>query len=352
MGAAARLRGALSAAVLCTTLGAGAMAGAAEPGPWPPAGAAIVDRLVAIVNTEPITHFELRRASMPFIAKAVSESNPSELRGQLQQVQAEVLDNLINDLLVYAEAKKLGLTVTPDRVDTHLGRIRDANGWSDDELAHQLRKLGFASISDYRRHTEREMLKSQAISIKVGSRVKVDDKAVEAEIKRRLGETRTVEERRAAHILLAVDAMATDASADATRARLEAIGARIAAGETSFEEAARKYSEDPGTSPAGGDLGWFVRGDFDPDFEDAAFEAPKGTVSAPVRTQFGWHIIKIVGVRDRKVTGEADIEKMRREISFKQRQQELERLYTQWVRGLRAQAFIEVTDARFRLPTG
>jgi len=333
---------------LALTLSLGSSGLAAEPEAEPTTdGGVLIDRLIAVVNTDPITLFELHRAAAPYVAKVVSESDADEVPGQLDQIQAEVLDNLINDLLVYAQAKDLGLSVSPEKIDEHIERIRSANGWSVDELTEQLRRLGFASLADYRRHTEREMLKSNAISIKVGSRVKIDEKDVEAEAKRRVGEGNTVEERRALHILLRVDPMAGGDASEAIRQKLLSERERIVAGEESFEEVARRLSEDNGTRPAGGDLSWFVQGDFDPDFEAAAFSLPENEVSQPVRTQFGWHLIKVIGVRDKRVEGDEDIAKLQREIRFRMRQQELERLYLQWVKGLRAQAFIEVKDPRF-----
>lgn len=77
------------------------------------------------------------------------------------------------------------------------------------------------------------------------------------------------------------------------------IGKEIAGG-ADFTEAAKKYSQDPGSQEGGGDLGYFTRGQMVKPFEEAAFNLEKGKVSAPVQSEFGWHLIKLEDKRDRQ----------------------------------------------------
>lgn len=76
-----------------------------------------------------------------------------------------------------------------------------------------------------------------------------------------------------------------------TKQKAEILKTRIDNGE-SFEMLARKYSKCP-SGENGGDLGYFERGQMVPSFENAAFSLPVGRVSEPIKTQFGWHIIKV-----------------------------------------------------------
>ncbi|ROR31999.1 SurA N-terminal domain-containing protein [Inmirania thermothiophila] len=103
----------------------------------------------------------------------------------------------------------------------------------------------------------------------------------------------TPEERHVRHILVAVPPDADEATEAAARSRIEAVRARIEAGED-FAEVAKEASEDPGSAPQGGDLGWIQQGIMDPAFEKAAFALPSGKVSEPVRSAFGWHLIEVL----------------------------------------------------------
>ena len=103
------------------------------------------------------------------------------------------------------------------------------------------------------------------------------------------------EERRTRHILIAAD-KAKDPSGDKGLARAQALLARAQTGE-SFEELAKKNSEDPGSANSGGDLGFISHDQMDKAFTDAAFALTKGDVSAPVKTSYGYHLIKVDDIR-------------------------------------------------------
>lgn len=107
----------------------------------------------------------------------------------------------------------------------------------------------------------------------------------------------TPEERRASHILINAP---KDAPADVrakARAKAEALLAQVKKDPNSFAELAKKNSDDPGSAERGGDLDYFSRGAMVKPFEDAAFVLKPGEVSGVVESDFGYHIIKLTGVR-------------------------------------------------------
>lgn len=122
------------------------------------------------------------------------------------------------------------------------------------------------------------------------------------------GRFTTQEERKASHILIGFGA-----DKDAARAKAEEIAKKIAGG-ADFAQLARDNSEDPGSKAAGGDLGWVRRGQMVKTFEDALYALKDKEVSAPVETEFGWHLIRLDQLKPSTVRSFDDAD-VRRELT-------------------------------------
>jgi len=121
--------------------------------------------------------------------------------------------------------------------------------------------------------------------------VEVKDEDLQAAYQKEIANL--AEQRQAAHILLEVTDKLSDTEA---KAQIDAIAQRLVKGED-FAVLAKELSNDPGSADKGGDLGYAAPGVYDPAFEEALYALKQGEVSAPVRTQFGWHLIKLLGVQ-------------------------------------------------------
>ncbi|MFT4808589.1 MAG: peptidyl-prolyl cis-trans isomerase D [Paraglaciecola sp.] len=141
------------------------------------------------------------------------------------------------------------------------------------------------------------------------SSIEVTDNELEEYYQQNLFDYRTDEERQASHILFE--------SADedeATASKAKEVLAKIQAGEN-FSELAKTFSSDTFSAENGGDLGWFGKGIMDPAFEDAAFSlVDKDDVSGVVKSEFGYHIIKLTDVKPEKVNA---FENVKQEIIVK-----------------------------------
>ncbi len=141
-----------------------------------------------------------------------------------------------------------------------------------------------------------------------------------------LNEFGTPEERRAAHILIAVKASASQAEQDKAKARAEQVLQQVRKDPAKFADLARKYSQDPGSASKGGDLGYFGRGMMVKSFDAAAFSLKAGEISGLVKSDFGYHIIKLLAIKPSKVLS---FDEARQAIANKLRQQKADDMFAE-----------------------
>jgi peptidyl-prolyl cis-trans isomerase D len=130
------------------------------------------------------------------------------------------------------------------------------------------------------------------------------------------------ESRRASHILIAVDKNAPTAEVASAKAKAEDLLAKLGKNAGSFAALAKEYSKDTQSADKGGDLGWFGRGLMTKSFEDAVFELKEGATSRAIRTEFGFHIIRVTGVKPEHVQSFDDVkltiaDELKRELGAK-----------------------------------
>ncbi|MDB5978814.1 MAG: hypothetical protein JWR07_5574 [Nevskia sp.] len=151
--------------------------------------------------------------------------------------------------------------------------------------------------------------------------------------KRDAGGRQTVDETKARHILLTPNAIRNE---DATRAQAYELYERLKKG-GDFAELAKKYSDDPGSKNAGGDLGWQPPGVFAPEFQQQIDALKPGDMTQPFHSQFGWHIARVEERRTRDITDEARRGRARQSIMQRKDAEE----YEAWLRRLRQEAYVE-----------
>ncbi|MBA4342762.1 MAG: molecular chaperone SurA [Methylibium sp.] len=142
---------------------------------------------------------------------------------------------------------------------------------------------------------------------------------------------------RARHILLRPSAQLT---AEVAARRLTEFKRSIESGRASFEALAKENSED-GSAPDGGELGWASPGGFVPEFEEAMNALPVNGISGPVASRFGVHLIQVLERREVDV----DPKQLREQARNALREGKYEEAYQEWVKDLRARAFVELREA-------
>ena len=158
-------------------------------------------------------------------------------------------------------------------------------------------------------------------------------------VEKREGSAFTVQQTRARHILLRPS---TQLPQEAAVRRLSEFKRQIGAGARPFEQLARDNSED-GSAAQGGDLGWVSPGGFVPEFEEAMNGLPIDGLSDPLVSRFGVHLIQVTERRD--VTLEP--KQIREQARNILREQKFDEAYAEWIRELRARAYVEFREPPF-----
>lgn len=284
------------------------------------------ERVLATVNGQPIMQSEVKRA---LGKKANSETN-----------RKVALESLIDDFLVKKAIQDAGITVNYAYIEQMMEDIAAQNGLTYGQLLDVLDYQGI-SVAQYRQQLAHQLVMQQVRDITIGNSIQVDPQEVQALAKKMLNDAKAkgkVEqmsgtEYRISHILIKTTPVLNDAQA---KSQLNAIISDIKAGKTTFEEAAGKHSVDYASGADGGDLGWNRLGIYDPRFAQAAKNSKTGQISAPFKSQFGWHILKVTDTRKSDVTEEHYLDKAYQQL-VNQRAQEVAK---DWIKALRKQADI------------
>jgi peptidyl-prolyl cis-trans isomerase C len=243
-----------------------------------------------------------------FVANAVDAAG-ARSASERQRVSDAVLEDLIDRALVAAEAKRRGVVVSPAEVERRMAQWRSSFGGTSGFEAH-LARHGLSS-EDWRQIAWQE-LAGAAVADALTAGVAVTHAEIAAFYRKHVRDPRLralfvePERVRAAHIFLdarpAVLAARGPAEAgrhddrspvERQRQRAESLRRR-AAGGADFAALARAWSDDAGTRDRGGDLGTFTRGTHARAFDAAAFALRPGEIGPVVRTEFGFHVIKVL----------------------------------------------------------
>ncbi|MBI3178880.1 MAG: peptidylprolyl isomerase [Deltaproteobacteria bacterium] len=299
----------------------------------------VVDRIAAVIESEIITVRELERKAAPFMDKLQEISDLTEREKRRREILQQVLDIEIGERIVNAEIErnKDRLGVTDQDIDRTVQDVMHHNRLTREQLEAALYGQGL-TWSEFRDKLRSQLQRKRLIEFLVQAKVQLKD----SDIKRRCEERQHGTQREvrvcASHVLRKIPAKAGAEEVEKLRARMSQMQAELAAG-ADFAAYALKYSDD--TAAPNGDLGCFGRGEMLREFEEMAYRLEVGDVSQVIRTEFGFHIIKVT---DRQQASGADcsdeavLNNFRNEIY----QEEMDRQMNAWLADLRRKAFVEV----------
>ena len=296
---------------------------------------AVVDRVVAVVNQEMITLSEVEKWIDPLKQETVTEDRLQK-REQKETLCRQVLEKLIEEKLIDQEVKKSGIKISSKEIDAALEEIRQRNGVTQEGLEKALAVEGL-TLEAYKKQIEKGLQRQRLISWSV----KVESKAGEKELRefyqKNVGRYRTNETYRPSHILFIIPKGAIPEEIREIRKKAQSVLEKIKGGED-FGKMALLYSQDA-SAKNHGDLGYFKKGELFPAFEREALLLKVGEVSGLVRTDFGFHIIKLL---DRKGLEPLPFEEVKEKVMADYYEVETAKALRQFLSTLKEKSVIEI----------
>jgi peptidyl-prolyl cis-trans isomerase SurA len=300
------------------------------------AGAEIIDRIVAQVNTEIVTLYDVNRALEPHLEKIKSMGYPPERQHQmLFNARQTVLNDLINDKLSDQEVKRAGIMVNESEIDSSVERVKEMNFLTEEDLVAALAQEGM-TLKRYRENLKRQMSRSKLMNREIKSKIVITDVDIKKYYDAHSDEYAGKKAYHLRSIIKRIPAIADEDRIKSIVGRMKTIIEQLDKG-ASFEDLAREHSDL--LADQGGELGVFELSSLSPEIRDAVSGLSEGKHSQIVFTQQGY---QIVYVEEIVATPGTPIESVTEEIKDALYKEMMDKKFAQWVGSLKADAHIKI----------
>jgi peptidyl-prolyl cis-trans isomerase SurA len=301
-----------------------------------PSRAEVVDRIIAYVNDDIITLSELNERTNAFVAARRQNPFLREEEQSLEKIRRNILDLLINERLAAQEISRLKISVSDEEMAEAIGTILRENRLTQETLEAKLRQDG-KTIEDLREQIKAGLEQKKLVNREVSSKTVITDEMIQAYYEDHIEEFERKERWRIQDIYLPFTPTDTPEERTHLRNVAKQILERLRT-EDDFTSLAKRYSQGPGAE-AGGDLGFFSKGELEPVLE-AAIEALKpGEVSPDIETTRGIHIIKLTEVDKTPAKPLEEVEGTIRDLLYRR---EVDFRYREWLSGLRERSYVKI----------
>ena len=256
-------------------------AAAAETRPGARAG------IAAVVNDDAVTFSDIRNRMRLYMVSLPPNPPPEALK----KIEQQTLGKLIDEQLQLQEAKRLGIVVEEAQVESGIAQLATNNKMDAAQFAEKLSSSGI-KMTTLKAKIRAEIAWGMVVRRKLRPQVNVSETEIDNEMNR-LARGKGKAEYQVAEIFLPVTSADTESL---TRQDAGKMVSDITAG-ASFSQLARQFSKAPGASQ-GGDLGWVQEGQLEPALDTALAQLEPGQVSAPIKTEKGYHLLFLRDKRD------------------------------------------------------
>ncbi len=304
-----------------------------------PAFGVIVDRIVAIVNDKVITLSELEKKAEPLFRQYLSPDMSQEQRETTrQQIMAQVLPQLVDDVLVDEEIEKNGLTATDQEIEQAIQNICNQNGITREEFAEKLATQGY-TLDQYKEQIKQQIERSRLINLEVKSKIVITDDEITNYYASSIGGSSYDGPYYDLSLINIAPEDPEDPESKQAAEQRAVEAYKKLKDNVPFAEVAAEYSSLPSASE-GGKLGRFSADEMDPFIRDIILKLKPGEFSKVIDMPQGYQIFRLDGISS---TQKVDVpEEEKEEIRKTLFNQKLEERFQEWLDDLRAKSSIRI----------
>ncbi len=293
----------------------------------------LVDRIVAVVNSDIITLYDLNRAFKPYEANIRALNDPPDKeRATLFQVRSDVLNQLINSQLADQKIKRDQISVSQNEIDTTIERMKEARSITDEQMREGLAAQGL-TMEEYRKDIEAQILRTKLVNREVKSKIVITTEDIKAYYDRHPDEYASDKK----YYIWNIFAKASGADKTEAFGLMKGVEAQLKQGrpfESLVEELNASNSAVQGT-----DLGLFRSDELSGDLQQVVEKLKAGEFSEIVDTAFGYQIIYVQKIQ---ATDAKSLETVGAEIRQKLYDEFVNNRYQEWLEELRARSHIRI----------
>jgi peptidyl-prolyl cis-trans isomerase SurA len=304
------------------------------------AEAAVVDRIVAVVNEDIVTQYDIETLLRPTIQSLKSQGLPPERERQtLSRLREEILDNLINTKLTEQEVKRYKIAVTDEEVENHIRQVKQRRSLTDENLKAGLAQEGL-TLEEYRKEVKLQIQRSKLVNREVRSKVVITQADIKDYYEKNRSKYGGGKQYYLWNLFVKLPPRAAPADRQAAKALLQETLAELNRGR-SFEEQVR-LTADGAKGVLGSDLGLFRIEELTPQLRDAVEGMKPGQVSGILESDFGYQVLYVQQISETAGKPMAEVEAEIQELLFRER---VDSRFGAWLADLRKNSHIKIMGA-------
>ena len=299
--------------------------------------AMLVDRIVAVVNEDIITLYDLNLALQPYQAKIKALNySPEKEREAFFKLRAELLNQIIDEKLTDQAVKRNNIEVSEKEIDATIERIKAARSLTDEDIRAGIALQGL-TMEGYRKAIKEQLLRSILVNREIKSKIVITEdeikKYYEAHREKYAGETKY----HIWNIFIRSSEVVDESAKELALGKMESIITKLNQGQAFESLAAQK--PDSSMDPEGADLGLYRLDELSPQLQKTVKDMKAGDFSPILKTDMGYQIIYVQKIIHTDAKSMADV---KAEIQQTLYEDAVENRFQTWLKNLRKKSYIKI----------